>query len=652
MRAGIIDFNSSTHISSSIMTTDFAGFLHRNQLTPVLFGGKYLSGTGYEFHEIAFDGPIQQTVLSFCASIEKTIRDKKLDALVFLDCDGSIIHAISETELKHIGIPTVFCFGDTMSREKSALFKIRKYFFKNPNLRGCSFQFLFSQTRIVPHFKSLLPVINWEDRWPETTSKKDAGDNRITIGIPGELFGNRIMDIDIFLHNLRQCHTEHPLHIDIFVAAMAEQDRINCRILARKYRDMDISFTMDALSKEEYKQRVADCDVIASLSQPRHGLCQFSSLDTSATYIDAIRAGKPILQSIWANSSMHDIFQNGVLLYNDPKHDVPLLDAFFNDFGKDKEKYAKKGQEAIVYMKEFRSDKAFLDLLKPISKEENNKLIIPNLETHIIDSCNLNCNGCSHYANLNTWNGKDGLVTPEQLDKDLAQITEHAEIQSLLLYGGEPTLNPYLPEIIRTVRARLPETDIGILSNGLLLPTMPQDFWNAMHETRTSLCLTHYQPFDKSVDTVGDLVRKNRIRYSHGEPAANAFFRSIVPTGGQDKEKVFSKCGMPFCYTLYKGKIYGCVKEPYVDKFAKKFGYQKMYEAWQKCGYSIYDKNMDWKWLVEEMPSHPRAMCEFCAEYVVNKPWRAHEKPQVSDWAVDMNSKEYKLAEEADVHSL
>lgn len=67
---------------------------------------------------------------------------------------------------------------------------------------------------------------------------------------------------------------------------------------------------------------------------------------------------------------------------------------------------------------------------------EINKPVIPYLETHIMDSCNLNCKGCTHFPNLFD---KHSKVLFKQLENDIKQVAQKSHVLRLL--GGEPLLN-------------------------------------------------------------------------------------------------------------------------------------------------------------------------------------------------------------------
>jgi hypothetical protein len=87
------------------------------------------------------------------------------------------------------------------------------------------------------------------------------------------------------------------------------------------------------------------------------------------------------------------------------------------------------------------------------------------LEVHLVDGCNLRCQGCNHFSDLT----KLGIKSLDEMASQLEPWSRRIAIQELSLLGGEPTLNPDLIAIIELSRRLFPETPISILTNGFLL---------------------------------------------------------------------------------------------------------------------------------------------------------------------------------------
>ena len=89
------------------------------------------------------------------------------------------------------------------------------------------------------------------------------------------------------------------------------------------------------------------------------------------------------------------------------------------------------------------------------------------IEMHIVDHCNLNCNCCNHFSPL----AKPNYVSLEDFQEQVIELKNNIpNIKTFLILGGEPTLHPQLFEICMSAREILgPEVYIDVLSNGTII---------------------------------------------------------------------------------------------------------------------------------------------------------------------------------------
>ena len=122
------------------------------------------------------------------------------------------------------------------------------------------------------------------------------------------------------------------------------------------------------------------------------------------------------------------------------------------------------------------------------------KMFLPTLdylETHVVDHCNLNCKGCSHFCNL----AEEKFIDVESIRKDFVQLSKvYKNIKVIRLMGGEPLLHPEINEIMKSVRASFPYSQIKLATNGLLLPKMKEHFWKTCRDNN----IHHSKMFGKN----------------------------------------------------------------------------------------------------------------------------------------------------------
>lgn len=119
-------------------------------------------------------------------------------------------------------------------------------------------------------------------------------------------------------------------------------------------------------------------------------------------------------------------------------------------------------------------DPLFLSYINEIRYLNSDKAFIPQLEANIIDSCNLNCKGCAHYSNL----FDDSEIYPlNEYERDIKQIARNADILNFYILGGEPLKLKNLDEYLRITKRFLPNTNLRLITNGLLVPSVSQKSW-------------------------------------------------------------------------------------------------------------------------------------------------------------------------------
>ena len=95
-----------------------------------------------------------------------------------------------------------------------------------------------------------------------------------------------------------------------------------------------------------------------------------------------------------------------------------------------------------------------------------NILLIIVLYFPILSTCNLKCDNCSSYSNLNV---KGAIQTIEKAKNDFANWKPFINPLRLQILGGEPLLHKELFSFIKAARQAFPTTDLRIYTNGLLL---------------------------------------------------------------------------------------------------------------------------------------------------------------------------------------
>lgn len=189
------------------------------------------------------------------------------------------------------------------------------------------------------------------------------------------------------------------------------------------------------------------------------------------------------------------------------------------------------------------------------------------VEMHVTDHCNLNCKGCTHYSPIFADNFPN-------LDKRLADIARLKEkvtnILVLRLMGGEPLLHPELPAFVGKVRELLPETDLRIVTNGLLIPTASDDLFEALRKNDIAVDVSEYAPTKKIRGQIEKKLSHHKIKYSIAAWDIKQAFLKPLSLSPSSKYEHF--CFSNGCINLWEGKIARCPSVMYLERFNEKFG--------------------------------------------------------------------------------
>lgn len=245
-----------------------------------------------------------------------------------------------------------------------------------------------------------------------------------------------------------------------------------------------------------------------------------------------------------------------------------------------------------------------LSLLFKIGKVLRVKPALAYIEVHLVDHCNLNCKGCSHFSPIaDKW-----FIDPNKYLRDIKQLKKlFSKIRLIRLMGGEPLLHPDLERILFQTRAVFPKADIRIATNGVLLDQMSDSFWKACKTNSIVIDLTLYPPVKYKLKILTRLTLAKKVRLTIRRP--KYFYAFYNSQGKPDLTAENQKCVSLFhiCPNLRNGRIYSCPIPAYVLFFNKRFG-----TAIPSDGYvDIFAPNLtgwDVKKALQKFPS----ACRYC----------------------------------------
>lgn len=261
---------------------------------------------------------------------------------------------------------------------------------------------------------------------------------------------------------------------------------------------------------------------------------------------------------------------------------------------------------------------------------------LDSIEYDIVSHCNLNCKGCTHFAPI----AKKWFVKIEDFKKDIertSKLIPEKNLGCFYILGGEPLLHPQIIEIIEIARRSYYHIPIKIITNGLLLEKMKNDFWDACEKNRIIIEITKY-PINYDYSIIEKLIAEKRKQVKIEYKGRTKFLKKkqyklpLDCNGQQDKVYGFTHCHMAgHCINLANGHLYTCSYAAYIDKFNEYFN--KNIPLTDKDGVDIYECN-NTNEAIEKL-TNPIPLCEYCnvKSRTYGNEWGI-SKRDISEWTV------------------
>ena len=242
--------------------------------------------------------------------------------------------------------------------------------------------------------------------------------------------------------------------------------------------------------------------------------------------------------------------------------------------------------------------------------------------------CNLSCKNCDTFSPLSS----SEFVEYEQLKKDLKKVKELAPDRDIHIgfIGGEPTLNPDLTKMMKFVNELYPNSGKSILTNGLLLDRMSEEFWKEAKKGNYSFGITKY-PLNIPREKYEKIAKENGININYDYPQAPKLYdlnthevidknynqegfvwsKNILDlTGSQDYIEKRYTCPHKGIITYTRGNLYYCYVHAHIKSF---IDYFKVNIPVTKDDYIKIAEVKDIQ-EIDKFISTPKPLCRFCKQ--------------------------------------
>ena len=250
------------------------------------------------------------------------------------------------------------------------------------------------------------------------------------------------------------------------------------------------------------------------------------------------------------------------------------------------------------------------------------KPILHYLEMHLATHCNIRCKGCSQFSPVaDMWFADISIH-----ERDMKKLNElFSNIETIRLVGGEPLLHPEIEAFLVITRKYFKKANICIATNGTLLNSMSNSFWETCRVNHIKINWSMYPPYFNFKNKIVQNVESNGVIISAKKVEK---FRSILNLrGDSDREKAFRFCrALYFAPFLRDGKIYLCSRPVSISTFNNKFG-----TSIPKGGYFDINEPEISGWDVLLSISKSSEICNYCATTLFEFEW-AESSSKSGEW--------------------
>lgn len=179
---------------------------------------------------------------------------------------------------------------------------------------------------------------------------------------------------------------------------------------------------------------------------------------------------------------------------------------------------------------------------------------------HVMDCCNLKCAHCSSMSGLVK---QEMNISFSKTSYSIYQLSHvYESVNYIQIIGGEPLLNDRIQEYCLLLRECFPYAFIEIVTNGTLLLSQHQNFFDMLNAIDVALLVSYYPINASYIDRINAMLRNNDITYTISDKII-CFEKYYDFSGTSDINQTFWNCqSAQYCkngLTLYEDYIYPCV---------------------------------------------------------------------------------------------
>lgn len=205
--------------------------------------------------------------------------------------------------------------------------------------------------------------------------------------------------------------------------------------------------------------------------------------------------------------------------------------------------------------------------------------VVPQLEAHIINACNLTCEWCSHYSNFRQ---PAEVCSARSLEEEWRPWSRVISPARFIVLGGEPTLNRELTAIMQLACQLWSFSVIELVTNGHRLEHFHDLIPLLRHRGLINLSLHKRESSQQLVDKL-EPFKRGGVRTRVFQPGVSwvRFYEDVndpKPFDDRDPAASWSVCPSRHCHVLRDGKLWKCPPVAFHHTIGLKWEHFNSYE--------------------------------------------------------------------------
>lgn len=189
----------------------------------------------------------------------------------------------------------------------------------------------------------------------------------------------------------------------------------------------------------------------------------------------------------------------------------------------------------------------------------NTLINLRQLETDVTTVCNNSCICCDHYIQIR----KPGFLSPAQFRDELNIAKRLIHVHDYRLIGGEPSLHPYILDMMDVCRSSDISDIISLWTNGTILQDLPLEFWK-WWKAKDEIHITYYPNNPNYGKPRTTFPTKAKLIYYDVDEWYPSF--STTPVSTEHSQFLFDNCTwkLPNCTQYNHGWFSQCASAMFI----------------------------------------------------------------------------------------